>query len=255
MRFLSLGFLFGSAKPGPTIIFYIKNLEVVIGHMNKLNQNKKWQRLTAGLLLSGSIAIGTVGIASPVSAMVLQKGTHHSEVVELQERLRKLGYLSAGVTGYYGSATEKAVRSFQKQSGLAVDGKAGKQTIAALKNQVPVAGTTMDSLARAVYGEARGESLEGQVAVAAVILNRVQSNQFPSSITGVILHPRQFTAVDDGQYNLTPNSSAYLAARRALNGEDPTDGALYYYNPKIATSTWSKARPIIKTIGNHVFTR
>lgn len=223
--------------------------------MNKVNQNSKWKRVTAGLLLSGSIAIGTVGMASPASAMLLQKGTQHSEVVELQERLRTLGYLSAGVTGYYGSQTEKAVKTFQKQSGLAVDGKAGKRTIAALKNKVPAAGTTLNTLARAINGEARGESLEGQIAVAAVILNRVQSNQFPNSIKEVILDPRQFTAVDDGQYNLTPNSSAYIAAKRALNGEDPTEGALYYYNPKIATSAWSKARPTIKTIGNHVFTR
>ncbi|WP_454191960.1 cell wall hydrolase [Paenibacillus sp. Marseille-Q7038] len=222
--------------------------------MNKLNNNKKWKRFTAGLLLSGSIAIGTVGMASPASAMLLQKGTQHSEVVELQERLRTLGYLSAGVTGYYGSQTEKAVQTFQKRSGLAVDGKAGKRTIAALKTKAPAAGSTLNALAKAINGEARGESLEGQVAVAAVILNRVQSNQFPSSIKEVILHPRQFTAVDDGQYNLTPNSSAYIAAKRALNGEDPTEGALYYYNPKIATSAWSKARPIIKTIGNHVFT-
>ncbi|WP_249344819.1 cell wall hydrolase [Paenibacillus sp. Marseille-Q4541] len=225
--------------------------------MNKKNTKvqMKWKKLTVGLLLSSSIAVGTIGIASPASAMVLQKGTHHLEVVELQERLKSLGYLDAGVTGYYGSATEQAVRSFQEQRGLGVDGKAGKQTVSALKKQAPVRGTTLDQLARAVHGEARGESIDGQVAVAAVILNRVQSDLFPDSITEVILEPRQFTAVDDGQYNLTPDSSAYTAARRALNGEDPAEGALYYYNPKIATSAWSMARPAVKTIGNHIFTR
>lgn len=222
-------------------------------------ENKKtrmnWRKVTAGMLLSGAIAAGIAGMASPADAMVLQQGTHHSEVVLLQERLKSLGYFTAGVTGYYGPATEKAVRAYQQQAGLQVDGIAGKRTLAALESQVPNAGSTLDNLARAVYGEARGESLEGQIAVAAVILNRVQSDGFPSSITEVIHDPRQFTAVDDGQYNLTPNETAYTAARRALNGEDPTDGALYYYNPDIATSAWSKSRPAIKTIGNHIFTR
>lgn len=110
-------------------------------------------------------------------------------------------------------------------------------------------------LARAINGEARGESYEGQVAVGAVILNRVKSSSFPNSIAGVIYQPGAFTAVDDGQINvpISENSTVVKAAQDALNGWDPTNGALYYFNPNTATSDWIWSRPLIKTIGKHRF--
>jgi len=111
----------------------------------------------------------------------------------------------------------------------------------------------LELLARIIHAEARGEDFEGQVAVAAVVLNRVASPQFPHSIREVIYQPGAFTAVDDNQIMLTPDEQAYEAAQAALEGEDPTDGALYYYNPKTATDKWIKTRPVVRQIGNHVF--
>ncbi len=111
----------------------------------------------------------------------------------------------------------------------------------------------MELLARAVYSEARGEPMQGQVAVAAVILNRLEDGQFPDSISGVIFQPRAFTAVADGQFWYTPNQRSYEAVEEALKGEDPSDGALYYYNPATATSRWIFGRPVIKRIGRHLF--
>ena len=110
-------------------------------------------------------------------------------------------------------------------------------------------------LARAINGEARGESYEGQVAVGAVILNRVKHPSFPNSIAGVIYQPGAFTAVSDGQINvpIDNNSTVVKAAQDALNGWDPTNGAIYYFNPNTATSSWIWSRPLIKTIGKHRF--
>jgi len=111
----------------------------------------------------------------------------------------------------------------------------------------------MELLARAVYSEARGEPFQGQVAIAAVILNRVDNEDFPNTIKGVIFQPWAFTAVHDGQFWLTPDESAYAAVEEALAGNDPTEGAIYYYNPVTATNQWIRSREIITTIGKHVF--
>ncbi|MCM3784194.1 cell wall hydrolase [Neobacillus mesonae] len=214
-------------------------------------------KLTKKLMICAALlgAYGTLSAApAGASAAVMQEGIQSADVLDLQERLSSIGFLNVGTTGYYGKATEKAVRTFQEQFGLKVDGIAGPETVGVLKKKAPINQTSLNQLAKAIHGEARGESFKGQVAVGAVILNRVQSDSFPDSITEVILQPRQFTAVDDGQYNLTPDETSLKAARSALNGEDPTGGALYYYNPELATSEWSMARPTIKKIGNHVFT-
>ncbi|AFM02072.1 putative cell wall hydrolase [Desulfitobacterium dehalogenans ATCC 51507] len=111
----------------------------------------------------------------------------------------------------------------------------------------------LELLARVIHAEARGEDFEGQVAVGAVVLNRVKDHRFPNTIHDVVYQPGAFTAVIDKQIHLTPNQSAYLAAEAALNGEDPTEGAIYYYNPRTATDRWIKTRPVVKTIGNHTF--
>ncbi|NHN31871.1 cell wall hydrolase [Paenibacillus sp. S3N08] len=212
----------------------------------------------------------------------MNTGSQSEHVQDLQERLATLGYFKVGVTGYYGSVTEESIRKFQKDNKLPVDGEADEDTIAKLMqktkpkqaakpqedtkssaNSKPKTNSkpstkntqsTLEQLARIIYSEARGESFEGQVAVGSVVMNRVQSSEFPDSISEVIFQPGQFTAIDDGQYWLTPNKSAYAAAQEALKGTDKTKGALYYYNPELATSTWSKARATIKKIGNHVFT-
>ena len=176
----------------------------------------------------------------------------------VQTKLKRWGYYKGSVDGIYGPKTKEAVRYFQRKNGLAVDGIVGPQTARALGITLSGSTSTQSSsdltlLARCVHAEARGEPYTGQVAVAAVVLNRVRSASFPNTIAGVIYQPYAFTAVNDGQINLTPNSTAYKAAQDALNGWDPTYGCLYYYNPRTATSSWIWSRQTVVTIGKHVF--
>ena len=178
----------------------------------------------------------------------------------MQQKLKNWGYYTGAVDGIFGSKTRAAVISFQKKNGLTADGIVGPKTLAALGMSTSTSTTSknvsssdLTLLAKCVYAEARGESYVGQVAVAAVILNRVKSSDFPNTISGVIYQPWAFTAVTDGQINLEPNQSAYNEARDAMNGWDPTYGCLYYYNPKTATSKWIYSRQTVVTIGSHVF--
>ena len=177
-----------------------------------------------------------------------------SQNKQIQQKLKDLGYYFGSVDGIYGNATRNAVVAFQKANGLTADGVAGPKTIAALGlNFNSVTSSDLYLLAKCVHAEARGEPYVGQVAVAAVILNRVKDAAFPNTISGVIYQPWAFTAVNDGQINLEPNSTAYQAAQDALNGWDPTYGCLYYYNPTTATSKWIFTRQTVVTIGKHVF--
>lgn len=185
-----------------------------------------------------------------------------SQTKTVQTKLKRWGYYNGSIDGVYGPKTKAAVVLFQKKNGLSADGIVGPKTAAALGISLSqTSKTTSNSisnndlalLAKAVYAEARGESYVGQVAVAAVILNRVKSSKFPNTISGVIYQPYAFTCVNDGQINLTPNQTAYKAAQDALNGWDPTYGAIYYYNPKTATSSWIRTRTSTITIGKHVF--
>ena len=179
----------------------------------------------------------------------------------IQTKLKRWGYYTGNVDGIYGPLTKEAVKYFQRRNGLSVDGIVGPKTAAALgmtlssssSSSSSISSSDLNLLAKCVYAEARGESYVGQVAIAAVVLNRVESPSFPNTIAGVIYQPYAFTAVDDGQINLTPNSTAYKAAQDALNGWDPTYGAIYYYNPATATSSWIWSRQTTVTIGNHVF--
>ena len=188
----------------------------------------------------------------------------------MQRRLKNWGYYSGSGDGIYGPATVKAVKYFQSRNGLSADGVCGKRTYAALgmndsvrvleqgdkdapSNNSDYTSSDLYLLARCIYGEARGESYTGQVAVGAVVLNRVRSSQFPNTVSGVIYQKGAFTAVDDGQINLTPNQTAINAAQDAMNGWDPTYGCLYYYNPATATSSWIFSRKTVTTIGKHVF--
>ena len=206
-----------------------------------------------------------------VQTAVLKQGATGGEVKEIQRRLKNWGYYSGAVDGIYGKATVEAVKAFQRKNGLTPDGIAGISTYKALgmndsvrvlendkKNGGSSAGSNYTSsdlylLAKCIYAEARGESYTGQVAVGAVVLNRVASSQFPNTISGVIYQRHAFTAVSDGQINLEPDKTAMNAAQDAMNGWDPTYGCLYYYNPAVATSSWIFGRQTVTTIGKHVF--
>jgi N-acetylmuramoyl-L-alanine amidase len=203
------------------------------------------------------------GIASNAFAASIYYGSDSASVKQVQQKLKNWGYYDGAVDGIFGIKTEKAVRLFQSKNGLTVDGKCGKETLTAMgladliTKSTSSGGTNYSDdvylLARCIYGEGRGEPYTGQVAIAAVILNRVEDSGFPNSISGVIYQKGAFDAVSDGQINLTPNQSALNAAKDAINGWDPSGGAIYYYNPETATNKWIRSRPIIVTIGKHVF--
>lgn len=196
--------------------------------------------------------------------VLLKQGSKGSEVKTMQQKLKNWGYYTGAVDGIYGPLTKKAVEYFQRKNGLKVDGLVGPQTLTALGMSSGGSASSsggvgnykssdVNLLARCVYAEARGEPYVGQVAVAAVVLNRIKHSQFPNTISGVIYQPYAFTAVADGQINMQPDSNALKAARDAMNGWDPTYGAIYYYNPAIATSKWIFSRKVVVTIGRHVF--
>ncbi len=191
----------------------------------------------------------------------LRRGSTGDDVIAVQKRLKQWGYYSGAVDGIFGYATERAVCWFQEKNGLTADGVVGEKTAAALGLRLSstVSSATKPAsgdvylLAQCIYSESRGEPYKGQVAVGAVVLNRVKSSAFPNSISGVIYQKGAFSAVDDGQINLTPNDSALKAAKDAMNGWDPTGGCLYYYNPAKTSNRWIRSRPIVVRIGNHVF--
>lgn len=187
-------------------------------------------------------------------------GSRGQEVTTIQTKLKRWGYYSGNIDGIYGSQTLAAVKWFQSKNGLVVDGIAGTKTLQAMGIYSSSSSSSSSSnsnnlnlLARLVYGEARGEPYTGQVAVAAVVLNRVKSSSFPNTISGVIYQSGAFDVVRDGQINLTPNSTAIKAAQDALNGWDPSYGAIYYFNPATATNKWIWSRPMTVTIGRHRF--
>ena len=189
-------------------------------------------------------------------------GSRGEEVRTIQTKLKRWYYYFGNIDGIYGSQTMEAVKYFQRKNGLAVDGIAGKNTLAAMgiynssnSNSGSSSSTSNDLnlLARIIYGEARGEPYTGQVAVGAVVMNRVKNSSFPNTISGVIYQSGAFDAVKDGQFNLTPNDTARKAAQDAYNGWDPSYGAIYYFNPAIATNKWIWSRPMTVTIGRHRF--
>lgn len=204
-----------------------------------------------------TLNIVAITVISYVDAASYKKGSSGGVVTQIQTLLKNQGYYFGAVDGVYGSATEAAVKKFQSRWGLTVDGKCGNQTLAAMGIKVSVTqGSTSGDvalLARLISAEARGEPYSGQVAVGAVVLNRVEHPSFPNSISGVIYQSGAFTCLTDGQWNQPVSSSAYTAARDALNGVDPCGGAIYYFNPATATSSWIWSRPHITTIGKHRF--
>ena len=188
-------------------------------------------------------------------------GSRGSEVTQIQTKLKRWGYYNGNIDGIYGTQTLEAVKYFQRKNGLTVDGIAGPATLAAMGitsssssgSSSSTNSNDLNLLSRVVYAEARGEPYEGQVAVAAVTLNRVKSSSFPNTLAGVVYQSGAYDAVADGQINLTPNSTAKKAAQDAMNGWDPSYGALYYFNPATATNKWIWSRPMTVTIGKHRF--
>lgn len=217
------------------------------------------------LALAALIAAGTLlaALIPAAEAVTYKKGSSGAVVSQIQTKLKNWGYYSGDVDGIYGSATERAVCAFQRKNGLTADGKAGAQTLEALGLPADsggnsggsggMTGAQVDLLARLISAEARGEPYSGQVAVGAVVLNRIRHPSFPNTLSGVIYQSGAFTCITDGQFNEPVAESAYRAARDALNGVDPSGGAIYYFNPSTATSAWIWSRPLITVIGKHRF--
>lgn len=226
---------------------------------------KRSKRLCLVLAVLLSVSMVLVALAPAVEAASYKKGSSGAVVTQIQTKLKSWGYYTGTVDGIYGSGTERAVRAFQQKNGLTVDGKAGDQTLAAMglsagggnsSNSGGSGGASssqVDLLARLISAEARGEPYSGQVAVGAVVLNRIKHPSFPNTLPGVIYQSGAFTCITDGQFNQPVAESAYRAARDALNGVDPSGGAIYYFNPSTATSSWIWSRPLITVVGKHRF--
>ena len=211
---------------------------------------KRSKRLCLALAVLLSVSMVLVALAPAVEAASYKKGSNGAVVTQIQTKLKSWGYYTGSVDGVYGSGTERAVRAFQQKNGLTVDGKAGDQTLAAMGLSAVSGGNSgnsggsggasssqVDLLARLISAEARGEPYSGQVAVGAVVLNRIKHPSFPNTLSGVIYQSGAFTCISDGQFNQPVAESAYRAARDALNGVDPSGGAIYYFNPSTATSS------------------
>lgn len=225
---------------------------------------KSWGIVIA-ILLVLSVTLFEVANAA-LGERVLGKGSKGSEVTELQKKLNQLGYSVGTADGKFGTKTQTAVKNFQKEHGLKVDGLAGTSTINELKRLTgqstnasgkAVGQKNIDAnlLARCVNAEARGEPYLGQVAVAAVIINRMSDPAFPKTIADIIYQPRAFSSVDDGQINLTPSASAIRATQEAISGVDPSRGAVFFFNPAKTSNKFIWSRPQILKIGNHIFTK
>ncbi len=210
-----------------------------------------------------AIALGLC-LSPALADIVLEVGSSGANVTKVQNRLIQYGYMTGSADGKYGEKTRDAVILFQKRNGLTVDGRVGKATAAALgvtltsptsSSSSTIVSADQKLLAKLVYAEARGESYKGQVAVAAVVLNRVSSSSFPNTISGVIYQTGAFSCVSNGSINNTPNDTAVRAALDAMNGWDPTNGCLYYYNPGKTSDSWIRTRTVVTVIGNHYFAR
>jgi len=217
--------------------------------------NKK--KLTLALAALFAVNVLIILLAQRADAASYKRGSTGAVVTQIQTKLKNWGYFKYDVDGVYGSRTETAVKAFQQKNGLTADGIAGQATLSAMGINGGGAGNNnsadVDLLARLISAEARGEVYNGQVAVGAVVLNRMKHPSFPGSMSGVIYQPGAFTCISDGQFNEPVADSAYRAARDALNGVDPSGGAIYYFNPVTATSKWIWSRPLIITIGKHRF--
>ncbi|HWQ51020.1 MAG TPA: spore cortex-lytic enzyme [Terriglobales bacterium] len=204
-------------------------------------------------LTAGLVFFAAVDAAVPALSKL---GSRGNEVTQVQKKLAALGYGVGAADGVFGSKTLAAVKQFQRDRGLTADGIVGPQTLKALGlsgGSTSTGDLDVNLLARVISAEARAEPYQGQVAVGAVIMNRIEHPSFPNTLPGVVYQPGAFSCMDDGQINQPVAESAYRAAKDAIAGVDPSGGAVYYYNPVTATNKWIRGLPIIKTIGKHVF--
>ena len=232
--------------------------------MTKKTDKKFLRRRVLSLLLA-VVLLGSIGTIAAVqsgddSVSTLSKmGSRGDEVRRIQQKLKNWGYYTGSVYGIYGSQTQNAVRKFQRDNGLTVDGIAGPKTLSYLGISSGSSGSGQYNsndvylLAKVIAAEARGESYVGQVAVGAVVLNRVEHSSFPDSIAGVVYQPGAFSCVNDSNWSVAPTAESQKAARDAINGWDPSGGAIYYYNPAKTSNQWIRSRPVIVTIGSHLF--
>lgn len=211
------------------------------------------------LLLVG-IGAGTYYYRTERIIPTLSKlGSRGEEVRKIQQKLKSWGYYTGSVDGIYGSRTQSAVRHFQRNNGLTVDGIAGPKTLSYLGISSSSSGSGQYSsndvylLAKVIAAEARGEPYTGQVAVGAVVLNRVSHSSFPDSIAGVIYQSGAFSCVNDRNWSVEPSAESRKAASDAINGWDPSGGAIYYYNPAKTSNKWMRSRPVVASIGSHLF--
>lgn len=221
---------------------------------------RRQKRLIAVLLALALVQMAAANVTAGAKALTLRQGDRSETVKTMQEKLKRWGYYSGQADGIFGSATVEAVRKFQKKNGLTADGVVGEATLRALgmESGGTSGGTALQEhdvalLARVISAEARGEPYEGQVAVGAVILNRIAHPAFPNTLAGVVYQAGAFSCMLDGQINAEVTASARAAAREALGGADPSGGAVYYFNPDTATSSWIWSRPLICVIGKHRF--
>ena len=217
----------------------------------------KRKKTCLALAVVFALNIAFILFAQQAEAVTYKQGSTGSVVTQIQQKLYNWGYYTGSVDGVYGAKTTEAVKYFQRKNGLTADGKCGPKTLAALGISVSASsqsnGGDVDLLARLISAEARGEPYTGQVAVGAVVLNRMESPAFPNTMSGVIYQSGAFTCLSDGQFWGEVTDSSYKAARDALNGWDPSGGALYYFNPNTATSSWIWSRPVLAAIGKHYF--
>lgn len=234
--------------------------------MTKKTDKKFLRRRVLSLLLA-VVLLGSIGTIAAVqsgddSVSTLSKmGSRGDEVRRIQQKLKSMGYYTGSVDGIYGTQTQSAVKKFQRDNGLTVDGIAGPKTLSYLGISSGSSGSGQYNsndvylLAKVIAAEARGESYVGQVAVGAVVLNRVEHSSFPDSIAGVVYQPGAFSCVNDSNWSVAPTAESQKAARDAINGWDPSGGAIYYYNPAKTSNQWIRSRPVIVTIGSHLFCR
>ena len=222
--------------------------------------NKRKLIIILTIFLIIFITIITIFLKNKSVEALSKYGSRGNEVTQIQTKLKRWGYYNGNIDGIYGTQTVNAVKYFQRKNGLTVDGIAGPATLKAMGITSSSSSSSSSSnsnnvnlLARLIYGESRGEPYTGQVAVGAVVMNRVKSSSFPNTISGVIYQSGAFDAVSDGQINMSPNSTATKAAQDAINGWDPSYGAIYYFNPATATNKWIWSRPMTVTIGKHRF--
>ena len=229
-------------------------------NLHRFSQRRFLAAAIAALMLIG-IAVYS---SSPLFSMqdsvsTLSKvGSRGDEVRQIQTKLKEKGYNPGAVDGIFGENTRKAVIAFQRDYGLTQDGIAGPNTLKALgitssSGLGSFSSADIDLLAKVISAESRGEPYAGQVAVGAVILNRMEHPSFPNTLSGVIYQPGAFSCLYDGGINAPVAESAYRAARDAINGQDPSGGAIYYYNPAKSTNEWIFSRPVITVIGQHRF--